>query len=62
MSNIIGLLPYIFTITSQLANTLSLSLLLFGFINLLIIYQAQIHTLEIALMPGIPFLLIPLIS
>lgn len=60
LGNLIGLLPYSFTITSQIIITLSLSLFLFIGISFLGLERQGILFFNIFIPKGVPFFILPL--
>ena len=62
ISNLVGLIPYAFTITSSFAVTFFLSLGLFLGINILSFYQHGYSAIGFAVPQGSPLMLAPLIA
>nr|YP_009402817.1 ATP synthase F0 subunit 6 [Compsopogon caeruleus]ARX96177.1 ATP synthase F0 subunit 6 [Compsopogon caeruleus] len=61
ISNLIGMIPYTFTVTSHIAFTFGLSLSLFIGINIIGLYQHGFNFLCVFLPKGVPLPIIPLI-
>jgi len=60
-SNILGLVPYSFTVTSHIIFTLSLGMTIFTGINILGFKQHGLHFFSLFLPPGAPLVLAPLL-
>jgi F-type H+-transporting ATPase subunit a len=61
MGNLLGLLPYSFTYTSQLVVTVSLALLIFLTVIVLGIVRHGTHFFSLFMPPGVPWWLVPLV-
>lgn len=61
MGNLLGLLPYSFTYTSQLVVTVSLALLIFLTVIVLGIARHGTHFFSLFMPPGVPWWLVPLV-
>nr|YP_010330469.1 ATP synthase F0 subunit 6 [Porphyridium aerugineum]UNJ18827.1 ATP synthase F0 subunit 6 [Porphyridium aerugineum] len=59
--NLLGMIPYVFTVTSHISFTFNLALSLFIGINLMALYINKINTLNLFLPKGVPFLITPLL-
>jgi ATP synthase subunit 6 len=60
-SNILGLVPYSFTVTSHIVFTFSLGMTIFTGINILGFKQHGLHFFSLFLPPGAPLVLAPLL-
>ena len=60
-SNLLGMIPYSFTVTSHLILTFSLALAIFVGINILGILKNRTHFLSLFFPPGAPLALAPLL-
>lgn len=61
MGNLLGLLPYSFTYTSQLIVTASLALMIFLTVIVLGVIRHGTHFFSIFMPPGVPWWLVPLV-
>lgn len=61
ISNLIGMVPYTFTVTSHIAITLTLAFIAFAGINIIGIYQKGFDMLAMFIPPGSPLVLAPFI-
>jgi ATP synthase subunit 6 len=59
--NILGLVPYTFTVTSHIVFTFSLGMVIFVGINILGFKQHRLHFFSLFLPPGAPLILAPLL-
>lgn len=57
--NLLGMLPYGFTITSHLSVTFSISFILFIFFNIIGCYKHKLNYLSLFLPSGTPFIIMP---
>lgn len=61
-ANLLGMMPYFFTVTSQIIVTFALALLVIGTVVVYGFYKHGTHFLHVFMPPGVPALLLPLVS
>nr|UBY46079.1 Atp6 [Porphyridium aerugineum] len=59
--NLLGMIPYVFTVTSHISFTFNLALSLFIGINVRALYVNKINILNLFLPKGVPFFIMPLL-
>ena len=62
VANMLGMFPYFFTVTSQIIVTFALALLVIGTVVVYGFYKHGTHFLHVFMPPGVPALLLPLVS